>query len=386
MEPRHWNNQKQEPRATDPQRNANLRRLNQIRNEVLQLYNTVNFDSTSRGLLSQSIAEFRARIHSAIDPEKHTTPASSFESRFEEFISSYTIRSSHGLITTKRPGTETLQRYRHVLGTLSEWSTATHRPLTYEDMNIEFYLDFSSWLSTTRNVSDATVSNYIKTVKTFLRWAKIKGYHSNSAYEQFYRDKRTSETVALTLDELRSIRDHDLSDVPRMARVRDHFLLQCYTGMRYGDLQRLEPRHFDDAMGVIRFTTEKTNTKCIIPLTGPLRVLLERYPSRLFELPSGVKQNLYLKELGQRVGMTQEVTTERYVQGRLVEDTHKKYELLTTHVARRSFATLSVRFGVPESVIGMVIGHSRKGMLQNHYIKLDEEAIRDLVVSAWERL
>lgn len=156
--------------------------------------------------------------------------------------------------------------------------------------------------------------------------------------------------------------------------------------MRYGDLQRLEPRHIDLAAGVIRFTTEKTNTKCIIPITRPLRELLVRYPSLYFEIPSGVKQNLFLKELGQRVGLVQEVVTERYVQGRRIEEVQQKYELLTTHVARRSFATLSVRFGVPESVISVLMSHSRKGMLQQHYVKLDEEAVRDMVANAWEQL
>jgi integrase len=253
-------------------------------------------------------------------------------------------------------------------------------------MTVDFYLSYSSWLSAKRSVSDATVSNYIKTIKTFLRWAKSRGYHSVTDYEQFYRDKRTSETIALTLDEVRLLRDFDLSDSPRLARVRDIFLLQCFTGMRYGDLQRLEPKHFDDASQLIRFTTEKTNTRCVIPITRPLKELLSRYPSRLFELPSGVKQNLYLKELGQKVGLTQDVTTERFVLGQRIEETKKRHELITTHVARRSYATLSVRFGVPESVIGLVMGHSPKGMLQQHYVKLDEDAVRDIVVKAWENL
>ena len=387
IEPRHWNDQRQEPRSTDPHRNANARRLAQIRSEVTKIFNAMDVDRTGGPRTDAFVEDLRATIKAYLMPGRtDRTETESMAARFEEFIATYTMRSSGGLVTAVRPSMATLQRYRHVLSTLVEWSAATGRPLSYDAMTVEFYLQYSAWLSEARSVSDATVSNYIKTIKTFMRWAKFKGYHANSAYEQFYRDKRTSETIALTLDELRTIRDHDLSDAPRLARVRDHFLLQCYTGMRYGDLQRLEPRHFDDALGVIRFTTEKTNTRCIIPITAPLRTLLERYPSRLFELPSGVKQNLYLKELGERVGMIQEVSTERYMQGRRVEETHKKYELLTTHVARRSFATLSVRFGVPESVIGVVMGHSRKGMLQQHYVKLDEEAVRDLVVRAWEAL
>jgi len=75
-----------------------------------------------------------------------------------------------------------------------------------------------------------------------------------------------------------------------------------------------------------------------------------------------------------------------YRGGQRVEEVKAKHELLTTHVARRSFASTSIRFGVPESVIGMVTGHSAKGMLQQHYIRLDEDAIRDIVTKAWDQL
>ncbi len=387
IEPQHWNEQRQEPRASDPLRNAHSRRLAQILATVSKLFNSLNVEEGAESGGTTEIDVFRDKIREYLSPnESDAVFRSDMESRFQEFIATYTKRSSRGLVTAVRPNTETLNRYKHVLSTLVEWSADSGHSLTYEAMTVDFYLSYSSWLSAKRSVSDATVSNYIKTIKTFLRWAKSRGYHSVTDYEQFYRDKRTSETIALTLDEVRLLRDFDLSDSPRLARVRDIFLLQCFTGMRYGDLQRLEPKHFDDASQLIRFTTEKTNTRCVIPITRPLKELLSRYPSRLFELPSGVKQNLYLKELGQKVGLTQDVTTERFVLGQRIEETKKRHELITTHVARRSYATLSVRFGVPESVIGLVMGHSPKGMLQQHYVKLDEDAVRDIVVKAWENL
>jgi integrase len=387
IEPQHWNEQRQEPRASDPLRNAHSRRLAQILATVSKLFNSLNVEEGAESGGTTEIDVFRDKIREYLSPnESDAVFRSDMESRFQEFIATYTKRSSRGLVTAVRPNTETLNRYKHVLSTLVEWSADSGHSLTYEAMTVDFYLSYSSWLSAKRSVSDATVSNYIKTIKTFLRWAKSRGYHSVTDYEQFYRDKRTSETIALTLDEVRLLRDFDLNDSPRLARVRDIFLLQCFTGMRYGDLQRLEPKHFDDASQLIRFTTEKTNTRCVIPITRPLKELLSRYPSRLFELPSGVKQNLYLKELGQKVGLTQDVTTERFVLGQRIEETKKRHELITTHVARRSYATLSVRFGVPESVIGLVMGHSPKGMLQQHYVKLDEDAVRDIVVKAWENL
>jgi integrase len=305
---------------------------------------------------------------------------------FNEFIDSYTLRSATGLITTTRPLPRTIQAYKVVRKSLEEFGSQHKVHLTYNAISLEFYSKYSAWLTRFKNVTDATLSNYIKILKTFMKWARDRDYHDTSQFEKFYRQKSPTDTIALSVDEIRIIRDLDLSNNPRLSRVRDHFLLQCFTGMRYGDLAQLEPRHFDDDAGVIRFTTTKTNTKCIIPITRPIRTLLARYPSRIFEFASDVKQNLYLKELAARAGLSKEVSIAQYRGGRRVETVKPKHELITTHVARRSFASTSVRFGVPESVIAIVTGHSAKGMLQQHYIKLDEEAVRDIVVNAWDHL
>lgn len=156
--------------------------------------------------------------------------------------------------------------------------------------------------------------------------------------------------------------------------------------MRYGDLVLLQPHHFDLQAGVIRYTTHKTDTDCIIPITRPMQEVIQKYPSLLFEFSSSVKQNLYLKELAIRAGMKQQTTLIRFKAGKRVEEVKSRGELLTTHVARRTFASLSVRFGVPEAVIASVTGHSPKGILQSHYIRLDEQSICELVCNAWEKL
>ena len=156
--------------------------------------------------------------------------------------------------------------------------------------------------------------------------------------------------------------------------------------MRYGDLSLLEPRHVDRASGIIRITTRKTNTKCIIPITAPLTELFKRYPSLLFEFPSGVKMNAYLKELGVLAGMSQSEIISHYSGGERTESTYTRAELLTTHVARATFVSVSIRFGLPEAVISKVTGHTAKGMLQKHYIILDDETVKGMVCKAWEGL
>jgi integrase len=383
LEPRHWNADRQTVKSTDPHVNVNARRLKSIEAFIVDRYHHQLQASSKQQF---DVESFRTAVLAFVNPDAAFTDTGGFVNDFNKFIKTYTLRSSSGLVTMKRPSVRSLQMYQLTLTSLTDWEKSQRRRLDYDRIDLDFYVDYTQWLSSTRDLTDASVSNYIKVIKTYMKWARQQGYHNTTAYESFYRDKRNGDSIALSIDEIRTIRDIDLSDNPRLARVRDHFLLQVYTGMRYGDLCRLEPRHFDEGAGMIRFVTQKTDTKCIIPITRPLATLLERYPSRLFEFASDVKQNQYLKELGKLAGLNQSVTVSSYRSGQRVEEVKAKHELLTTHVARRSFASTSIRFGVPESVIGMVTGHSAKGMLQQHYIRLDEDAIRDIVTKAWTQL
>ena len=44
-------------------------------------------------------------------------------------------------------------------------------------------------------------------------------------------------TVYNTIDELRALLDHDLSDTPGLAKVRDVYIIQCFIGLRFSDLR-----------------------------------------------------------------------------------------------------------------------------------------------------
>lgn len=386
--PKNWNQSRQKVRSTDPQRNAHQKRLDLITSFVTGAYNKLAPAGESHVLTSADIDVFVRAVRSfaSTTEELNPNPDDSFESIFQNFIETYTLRKSNGMITTKRPSAVVIKLYSRVLADIKQWSTLDNYKLTFESIDEAFYQRYYRWLSEDRGLADSSISNHVKVIKTFMKWARQKGFHNTSAWENFWRDRRNGDTIALTVNELRQIRDVDLSDSPRLERIRNIFLLQCFTGLRYGDLVKLQPNHFDHSLGMIRYITEKTDSKCLIPITAPLQEVLNRYPSTLPAFPSNVKCNLALKTLGLRVGLVQPTTTSKFRNGKRNEVTQQRFELLTTHVARRTFISTSIRFGVSEAVISKVTGHAAKGMLQQHYIVLDEEAIRDIICKAWEQL
>lgn len=383
--PKNWNHESQEVRTAEPTRLAIMKRLAAIRTELHSAYHALEFGADGRIVSDEELQRFNSRIKLFLEGTANEGPQEIFPA-FEKFISQYTLSRGNGQITNERPVAYTLQRYRHVLQTLKDFAGVRKMQLTFDAVDDDFYRSFVAWLSAERNIIDSTIGNYIKVLKTFLRWTKEHGLHNNTAYERFFKPDPIADTVALSARELRMLRDADLTDSPKLARVRDHFLIQTFTALRYGDLITLSPANIDLVNGFIVLPAKKTEIRPVIPIIPALVDVLQRYPSLVFEFNSGVKANKYLKELGERVGINSPVVIGHQRNGVRYDETVPKYTQLTTHVARRSFVTISLEFGLSETIIRQVTGHKSKDVMTNHYSKLTPEMVRDAVCSTWEKL
>lgn len=384
--PAHWNHDAQEVRKSDPNRTAHNKRLAAVQGEIRTAYNEIKFGDDGKAVSQDVIKRFAERIKNFLDGRSVSKANDDVLQQFSRFIREY--RKTHGssMITNESLGASTINRYNLVHRRLHEFAERQKTTLTFDSINAQFYRSFVSWLSDVINVKDASIGNHIKVLKTFMRWTEEQGLHANKAYMKFFKPESIGDTIALSAKELRMIRDVDLSDTLRLQRVRDHFLMQTYTGLRYGDLIKLQPEHFDLANGFIHVPITKTETRPIIPITPPLRELLTSYPSLLFEFSSSVKANLYLKELGKRARLDSPVIIGHSKNGQRIEQTVLKYHELTTHVARRSFVTISLEFGVQESIIRHVTGHKTGDVLGRHYAKPNPDTVRDTICEAWRKL
>jgi integrase len=382
LEPKYWNHDAQEVRAACPRHLAYNKMLHAIRNEIQSAFHSMDFGSGGKIIDNHQIERFSQRIkHFLSDGLSATVPA--FSHSFTTFIDTYTVGYGKGQITNKRPADSTLQRYRLVLQRIEEYASIRRIRLTYESINEDFYRGFVTWLSTERNITDASIGNYIKVIKTFMEWSKRRGWHNNTSYEHFYKPDPMGRGIALSLRELRLLRDVDLTHSPKLARVRDHFLLQTFTGLRYSDLQLLGPSNFDEMNGFILVSTVKNDVRPVIPIIPPLADVLSRFPSRIFEFNSDVKANKYLKELGMVAGLTSPVLVSSQRNGVTYTESFPKYTQLTTHVARRTFTTISLELGLSEVIIRQVTGHKANDVMSKHYAKPDPGVVRDLMCRAW---
>lgn len=204
----------------------------------------------------------------------------------------------------------------------------------------------------------------------------------NMAYSKFTKPKSPTQIFTLTHAQLDKLFLLDLSSDVKLERVRDMFCLCCATGLRYSDAVRLQRANIKDDHIIIN--TKKTNDTAIIPLNDYSRIILNRYPDKLPRL-SNQKMNDYLKELGKLAELNEEHEVINYKAG--IKGVSKKplHELLTTHMARRTFITQSLERGMLPSTVMKLSTHKDVKSF-NLYINTTKERLKHEVDKAWNTL
>ncbi|MDE7149313.1 MAG: site-specific integrase, partial [Bacteroidales bacterium] len=147
-----------------------------------------------------------------------------------------------------------------------------------------------------------------------------------------------------------------------LERVRDVFLFCCFTGLRYSDVFNL--KRTDIKSNKIEITTIKTAVNITIELNDQSRAILNKYKKIDFRdnkaLPviSNQRMNVYLKELGKLAALNEPVRRTYFKGNRRVDEVVPKYQLLATHVGRRTFVCNALALGIPPEVVMKWTGHS----------------------------
>jgi integrase len=114
-------------------------------------------------------------------------------------------------------------------------------------------------------------------------------------------------------------------------------MIGCYTGLRFSDIVNIRPEHINE--GMIEITQVKTKERVTIPITNKVAIILSKYDNTLHKI-SNQKFNDYLYEVVKLCeGLKVEVTKKTIQGGRQIVIKKPKYHFVTSHTARRSFAT-----------------------------------------------
>lgn len=275
----------------------------------------------------------------------------------------------------------TIKVYSTTYKYLKEYSK-TKKPIDFESITLEFYNNYLGFLKSTHNLSANTVGKHIKTIKSFMNEATDRGINSNLEFrhKKFKTIREEADTVYLSVEELKQIEKLDLKASPRLDKVRDLFLIGCYTGLRFSDFTQINPQNITSNNSIIEVRTQKTKQRVSIPLHKTVRRILKKYKNKLPKAYTNQTMNDYLKDVISLAGIKEMIETTITKGGKIEKKVLPKYKLVSTHTARRSFATNLYLAEVPTISIMKITGHKTERSFMQ-YIRVTQKENADKLLT-----
>jgi integrase len=270
------------------------------------------------------------------------------------------IEFANDFLKSAKLAPNTRKSYQTTLNILEEYSQKKRRLLDFKDIDLNFYDSFTTYMWKDKKFNDNTVGKNIKNIKSLMNQAFERDLHSNLNHRKkgFKVLRKESDAIYLTEGELKKILNADLSNLPGVSQARDIFIVACWTGLRFSDLVRVSKDKFvvEDGINIFRIESQKTGEIVKIPIKPEILPILKKYD---FQLPviSNQKLNDHLKTLGEKAKLEQEIEVSENKGGEKTRAKFAKHQLITTHTARRSFATNLYLQGVDARSIMAVTGH-----------------------------
>ena len=319
-----------------------------------------------RGGKIPSKDELRAKVESTLgiagDKENASENLSDIIDRFvesESVLSSW----SKGTIAKLR----TLQKHLNEFMPTLRASDITNA--TLENI-VKWYVD--------RGYRNSTISKNIAILKWFIRWAYRNGYYAGKAHETFSVKIHNydKEVIYLSWEELMTVCSLDLGEKTFLDNIRNVFCFCCFTSLRYSDVQKLA--WTDVHENSISVVTKKTTDILRIELNKHSRKFLDKYRgmkykgNRVFPVYANQVMNRGLKDIGLKASLDEKIRLVSYSGNKRIEKVFEKWQLLTTHCARRTFVVNAMYLGIPEDVIRSWTGHSDSNAMKPYKKVVDE--------------
>ena len=290
-------------------------------------------------------------------------------------------------VKSPRVGRHTIRDYHALKKHLKGYEKWSRSRLEFKSINYGFYQDFMKYLSFDAVKPDGekglavnTIGKTLKNLKIFLRDCSRKNIIEPIDLSDFKVYQEEVENIYLTEKEIKAIFKLDLSDDTERERIRDLFVLGCFTGLRYSDLSSIKPANIKGDF--IHLRQGKTMNHVIIPLNKLAKKIINKYNGGI---PEGIHMNdfnKFIKGIAKDAGINEEIIITQKKGPDKVESTYNKFELIASHTCRRSFCTNEYLKGTPTLFIMKISGHrTERNFLK--YIKVDEQVAAQKMLEFW---
>ena len=237
----------------------------------------------------------------------------------------------------------------------------------FSDITERFIDDYRQYMLYTLDNNENTAGKSLRVLRTFVNISIRFGYIKSNPFQYISIKKVDGKRDFLSIEELNKLTDHYLKNNFLKKTEKDilgYFLFACYTGLRYSDLKTFSKDSIVNDS--IHLRMHKTGYLVNIPLSRKAKMFISDSPSDsgcIFRIYCNKVTNKVLKKIGVQLGLNKN---------------------LTCHVARHTFATVSISLGIPIEVVSKLLGHTSIRTTQVYAKIVDTVKIKEM--QKWNNL
>lgn len=393
-----WSVAKQKIKATynsgDFRNEINLK-LAELKDEIFKRYNEDNHQGIKieRVWLENIVLNFHNK------PSLNENDAKIFLTSFSDKFSKeaeFKINAKTG----KRLNRRTIQDYQNSSNKLKAYENHIGKKLKLTDIDLKFHTEFLKYLRSVEFLGENTIGGIITNLKAFLSEADKLGLKVNKDYKSkhFVSPSFIPKEIYLSEEEIEMIRKHHF-DTDYLDNARDWLIIGVWTGLRVSDLLQLTKKDIKE--GFIDNTNFKTNIPVTIPIHPHVKEILDKRNGEFPRKISDQNFNDYIKKVAEKVGFNELVDGSKNQvlkneKGEIILDgegkkihrkkqgKYPKWELVTSHICRRSFAS-NLYGKIDTLTIMKITGHTTEKQFLD-YIKITPKHHAEKLSQLWAKL
>jgi len=261
---------------------------------------------------------------------------------------------------------------------IERFQTKTKSVYLIKDVNEDFKLGFYDFC-VSEKYSQNTIARALKFIKTICYHAESNNIEVSKKLSGLQINTVKGEKIYLDLNELSLIENCKDIIKENLINARDWLLISCETGQRVSDFLRFtkDMIRYENNKPLIEFTQVKTGKIMTVPLSKKVISILEKRNGNFPYQISDQKYNLYIKDVCETAKINRVIKGGLQIDNRKVIGMYPKWQLVTSHIGRRSFATNN--YGkIPTALLIGVTGHSTEQMFLEYIGKTDTQKAMQL--------
>lgn len=327
-------------------------------NEIMLRWRTIAMQEIRRGELEGlNIYEVAENIRKSIGQTKTEISANNKKSHVLDFYRNWAVKGTPNKPHPNRGNLSHCKIFEEYLKHIGK------DKLTFRDVTYAFYSDFVSYLRKEKNYKENTVGVHIKDLKAVMNEAYKQKLHNNTDYKNFFKPTAEVDNVFFTEEEINRLHQLQLSSL--QDKVRDIIILGCYVAQRHSDYSVITKDDIKED-GFIHITQRKGGNRIVIPVHPIVREILDKYNGYPPQLSQPVV-NREIKFIAKYAGLNEKIQVTEIKGGEKKVYYKEKWEMVSTHTARRSGITNALLAGVPRQECMYLSGHKTESAF-NRYV------------------